>query len=70
MRTNYELHEILNACYKLGKEEIRKLQEFLVDKIVEDSGFGTSYYDSDTNSLSMDFSENEDFDSNKIKEEP
>lgn len=58
-RSNYELHVILNAYNRRANEEIDKLQELFVDKIVEDSGLGTSYYSSDTNSSMMDSSEDE-----------
>uniref|UniRef100_A0A2S2N7H0 Uncharacterized protein n=1 Tax=Schizaphis graminum TaxID=13262 RepID=A0A2S2N7H0_SCHGA len=53
-RSNYELHVILNAYNRRANEEIDKLQELFIDKIVEDSGVGTSYYSNDTNSSNMD----------------
>ncbi|XP_025204508.1 uncharacterized protein LOC112601236 [Melanaphis sacchari] len=53
-RSNYELHAILNAYNRRANEEIDKLQELFIDKIVEDSGVSTSYYSSDTNSSTMD----------------
>jgi len=53
-RSNYELHAILNAYNRRANEEIDKLQELFIDKIVEDSGVGTSCYSSGTNSSNMD----------------
>lgn len=58
-RSNYELYVILNAYNRRANEEIDKLQELFIDKIVEDSGVGTSYYSSDTNSSTTDSSEDE-----------
>ncbi|XP_029344957.1 uncharacterized protein LOC100161492 [Acyrthosiphon pisum] len=58
-RSNYELNFILNAYNRRANEEINKLQELFIDKIVEDSGVGTSYYSSDTNSSTTDSSEDE-----------
>lgn len=53
-RSNYELHVILNAYNRRANEEIDKLQESFIDKIVEDSGVGTSCYSNDTNLSTMD----------------
>lgn len=63
-RSNHELHKILNAYNRRANEEINKLQELFIDKIVEDSGVGTSYYSNDTNSSTMDSSEDESLKSN------
>ncbi|XP_060875153.1 uncharacterized protein LOC132948620 [Metopolophium dirhodum] len=63
-RSNYELNFILNAFNRRANEEINKLQELFIDKIVEDSGVGTSYYSSDTNSSTTDSSEDESLKSN------
>lgn len=63
-RSNYELHVILNAYNRRANEEIEKFQEMFIDKIVEDSGVGTSYYSSDTNLSTMDSSEDECLNSN------
>lgn len=51
-RANTELHYALNAYNKRANEEIHKLQRFFIDKVVEDSGVGTSYNDSDQCNLS------------------
>lgn len=56
-RSNYQLHTILNKFNRHANEEINKLQEYLVDKIIDDSGVGTSYNDSRTNSLVVESSE-------------
>lgn len=58
-KANNELHSILNAYNRRVNEEIYKLQEFFIDKIVEDSGVGTSYNDNNTNSSSIESSEDE-----------
>lgn len=63
-RSNYELHATLNAFNRRVNEKIDKLQELFIDKIVEDSGVGTSYYSSDTNSSTIDSSEEECLNSN------
>ncbi|CAI6361824.1 unnamed protein product [Macrosiphum euphorbiae] len=63
-RSNYELNFILNAYNRRANEEINKLQELFIDKIVEDSGVGTSYCSSDTNSSTTDSSEDESLKSN------
>ncbi|XP_015369750.1 PREDICTED: uncharacterized protein LOC107165850 [Diuraphis noxia] len=63
-RSNHELHKILNAYNRRANEEINKLQELFIDKIVEDSGVGTSYYSNDTNLSTMDLSEDESLKSN------
>lgn len=68
-RSNYELHATSNAYNKYAYEEINKLQTYFVDKIVEDSGVGTSYNDSDTNSLTIDMSEDKCLSSDKILQE-
>lgn len=47
---NYELHSILNVYNRRANEEIHKLQGLFINKIIEDSGVGTSYNISDTNS--------------------
>lgn len=60
-RTNYELHSTLKVYNNCVNEEIHKLQGYIVDKIVEDSGVGSSYcYDSDTNLITMKSFEDED----------
>lgn len=46
-RANHDLHAILNGFNRRANEEIQKLQEVFIDKIVEDSGVGISYNDSD-----------------------
>lgn len=53
------MHTILNAYNRRANEEILKLQGFFIDKIVEDSGVGTSYNDNDSNSSSIESSEDE-----------
>jgi len=58
-RTNRNLHVILNTYNRCANEEIQKLQERFVDKIVEDSGVGTSYNDSDINLSTIEMSEDE-----------
>lgn len=61
-RANHDLHVILNGFNRRANEEIQKLQEVFVDKIVEDSGIGTSYNDSDIdvdNSTTLEMSEDE-----------
>jgi len=59
-KTSYELHTTLNAYNNCVNEEVLKLQECVVDKILEDSGIGTSYrYDSDISSTTMISSEDE-----------
>jgi len=61
-RASYDLHAILNSFNKHANEEIQKLQEVFIDKIVEDSGVGTSYNDSDIdvdNSITLEMSEDE-----------
>lgn len=52
-RANNELHSILNAYNRRANEEIHKLQGFVIDKIVKDSGISTSYDDSDLTNLSI-----------------
>lgn len=65
-KNNHELYTTLNAYNNRVNEEVHKLQEYIVDKIVEDSGVGISYcYDSDTNSTTMKSSEDEYLDSNE-----
>lgn len=68
-RANCELHAISNAYNKYAYEEINKLQTYFVDKIVEDSGVGTSYNDSNTSSLTIDISEDKCLNSDKIVQE-
>lgn len=53
------MHTILNAYNRRANEELHKLQHFFIDKIVEDSGVGTSYNDNDTNASSIGSSEDE-----------
>lgn len=58
-RTNRNLQVILNTYNRRANEEIQKLQERFIDKIVEDSGVGTSYNDSDINLSTIEISEDE-----------
>lgn len=58
-RANYEQNAILNAYNRQANEEIQKLQAVFINKIVEDSGVGTSYINNDTNSSSMELTEEE-----------
>jgi len=58
-RSNYELHVILHSFNRRANEEIDKLQELFIDKIVEDSGVGTSYNSNHTNSSAIESSEDE-----------
>lgn len=58
-RAHYELHSTLNAYNRRATEEILKLQEYFIDKIVSDSGVCVSYNDSDVYSSSVESSEEE-----------
>lgn len=63
-RANYEQNAMLNAYNRHANEEIQKLQAIFIDKIVDDSGVGTSYINNDTNSSTEESSEDEFLDSN------
>lgn len=58
-RAYYEQNAMLSAYNRQANEEIQKLQAVFIDKIIEDSGVGTSYSNNDTNSSTMESSEDE-----------
>lgn len=64
-RAYYDLHSILNTY----NEEIHKLEKCFIKKIMEDSGVGTSYNDSDTNSSMVQSLDNEYLNYNSILQE-
>lgn len=63
-RANYELNSILNAYNRRANEEIHRLQKLFINKIIEDSGVGTSYNESDINSSIVQSSDDEHSNSN------
>lgn len=67
-KANNELNAILNAVFRRGNEQIHKLQEIFINQIEEDSGVGTSYNDSNTDSFHTE-SEDECLNSNSIVQE-